>query len=168
MPETPKPNHNARRTTTKRALIAAGAALAIVALVTTIALTWGATNGAGDAGDGAVASETGPGTLAWAAEIGAESWGSPVVAGELVVVGTNDGMLRAFAHADGEAAWEFDTGGELRSAALVGDDAIYVTSDSGTVFALDHDGEEVWSVQIGNGPTRTAWYNFGSRPPSPC
>lgn len=164
MPETPPAVNKARRTTKKRVVIAAGAALAIAAVVTTIAVTLGAPNNGSDAGEGATASATGPGALAWSSELGAESWGTPAVAGDLVVVGTNDGMLRAFEHADGTAAWEFDTGGELRSAALVSDDALYVTSDSGAVFALDHDGEELWSMQVGNGPARTAWDNFGSRP----
>ena len=145
---------------TKRLVIAGAAVLAIAAAATTIAVTWGATlEEAGPA-----ANPTGPGTLAWSAELGAESWGTPAVAGGLVVVGANDGQLRAFEHSDGTAAWEFDTGGDVRSAALVGDEAIFVTSDSGTVFAIDHAGTELWKATIGTGPTRGVWDNFGSRP----
>lgn len=148
----------------KRLLIAIGGAVAIALVVTGIAMTVGYSQSGGDAGEGATASETGPGSLAWSSELGAESWGTPAIAGELVVVGTNDGLLRAFTHEDGAEAWEFDTGGEVRSGALVTDDAIYVTSDSGNVFALDHAGKELWTMPIGVGPVRGTWDNFGARP----
>lgn len=145
-------------------LIAAGAALAVAAVVTTVAMTWGYAGLSSEAEEVVPDDPSGPGTLAWSSELGPESWGTPAIAGELVVVGANDGMLRAYTHADGAAAWKFDTGGDVRSAALVGDDSVYVTSDSGSVFAVGFDGTEKWNVPIDGGPTRGTWDNFGSRP----
>ncbi|AMB60164.1 PQQ-binding-like beta-propeller repeat protein [Microterricola viridarii] len=129
-----------------------------------IVVVRGAASGAEEAVGAGASEVSAPGTLAWASSLGAESWGTPAIAGDLVVVGADDGVLAAFTHSDGEKVWEFDTGGALRSAALVGDDALFITSDSGAVFALDHDGTELWRVETGVGPVRKLWDDFGSRP----
>lgn len=67
----------------------------------------------------------------------------------IVVVGTRDGVLRAF-ESGGTEAWSFQARGGFGAAPLVDDGNVYAGSDDGTVYALDlYTGKELWRQSIG-------------------
>lgn len=92
-------------------------------------------------------------------------WSAPAELGDVVIVGANDAVVRAFSAADGALAWEIETGGPVHAQAAVDGDTAYVVSDSGEVYALDADGNLRWQVAVGEAaPTRQVYDQYGSRP----
>jgi outer membrane protein assembly factor BamB len=100
----------------------------------------------------------------WVAELGSQSYGNPVVAGGVVLVGTNNelvrdpkqggdrGVLMAFRESDGEFFWQMTheklTSGGVNdwpyqgvcSSPLVENGVVYYVSNRGEVMAVDLDG----------------------------
>jgi outer membrane protein assembly factor BamB len=71
--------------------------------------------------------------------------GGPSVAGDLVVVGTLDGMVQAFGAADGSERWNAQLSSEIISAPAIGDGVVAVRTHDGRVFGLDaKDGKRLW------------------------
>jgi outer membrane protein assembly factor BamB len=113
--------------------------------------------------------------IKWVAALGSQSYGNPVVAGGVVLVGTNNegtrdpkqagdrGVLMAFRESNGEFMWQatFEklTSGRandwpfqgIASSPLVIDDIAYFTSNRGVVMAVDiqgfHDNENDGDVK---------------------
>ena len=107
--------------------------------------------------------------VAWVGDLGSQSYGNPVVADGVVVVGTNNellrdpdqggdrGVLMAFRESDGEFLWQqthrkLESGRAndwpfqgIASSPLVQDGRLFYTSNRGVVLSLDlegfHDGE---------------------------
>ena len=105
----------------------------------------------------------------WVATLGSQSYGNPVVAGGMVVIGTNNeslrdpkqpgdrGVLMAFRESDGEFMWQhthpkLESGRAndwpfqgIASSPLVEDNRLYYVSNRGVLWCLDingfHDGE---------------------------
>ncbi len=102
---------------------------------------------------------------AWTTDIGAESWSQPAALGELVVVGANDGVVRALDSMSGHVVWEVSTEGAVRGAIAVDGDVAYVSSDSGHVCAIAVDGTVLWTTAL-SAPVadRGPYDNYGSRP----
>lgn len=102
--------------------------------------------------------------IRWQADLGSQTYGNPVVAGGVVLVGTNNelvrdprqpgdrGVLKAFRESDGEFLWQatFEKlpAGRVNdwpfqgicSSPLVEDGVVYFTSNRGQVVALDLQG----------------------------
>jgi outer membrane protein assembly factor BamB len=100
----------------------------------------------------------------WVAQLGSQTYGNPVVAGGVVLVGTNNelvrdpkqagdrGVLMAFRESDGEFLWQATheklSSGRVNdwpyqgvcSSPLVQDGVVYYTSNRGEVMAVDLDG----------------------------
>jgi outer membrane protein assembly factor BamB len=100
----------------------------------------------------------------WVAQLGSQTYGNPVVAGGVVLVGTNNeqvrdpkqggdrGVLMAFRESDGEFLWQATheklSSGRVNdwpyqgvcSSALVENGVVYYTSNRGEVMAVDLDG----------------------------
>jgi outer membrane protein assembly factor BamB len=103
------------------------------------------------------------GELVWTADIGSESWATPLVVGSTAYIGANDGLFRAIDTDTGAVAWEFETKGAIRSEALLVDDALYVSSDDGSLYALTLQGDLLWTSVIGSGDRSDYFFNYGSR-----
>ena len=97
----------------------------------------------------------------WVAQLGSQSYGNPVVAEGVVVVGTNNelvrdpnqpgdrGVLMAFRESDGEFLWQhthtkLESGRAndwpfqgVASSPLIEGDRLYYTSNRGVVFSVD-------------------------------
>jgi serine/threonine-protein kinase len=74
---------------------------------------------------------------------------APVIAGDLVLVGTDRGVLHALRVASGQPAWRYQARGVVSGPPAVDADAIYVADRSGMVSARRPDsGAEIWSVTI--------------------
>lgn len=82
--------------------------------------------------------ETARGAITRRTPLGAPAYGAPLVLGDgTVVVGSNDGHVRAFAP-DGTRRWDAATRDEVRSTPALGTDGtIWVGSDDGGIYALN-------------------------------
>ncbi|MCC5834747.1 MAG: PQQ-binding-like beta-propeller repeat protein [Opitutales bacterium] len=79
------------------------------------------------------------------ADLGSSSLTAPIVVGNTVYVGSDDGYLDAFDAEDGSLLWSFEAGAAVHSTPAFSDGVIYVGSDDG-VFAVDAlSGEAIWS-----------------------
>lgn len=86
----------------------------------------------------------------WAADIGGSSSSTPVVAGDRVIVGSNDGHVYGFSVADGAESWRVSTGGPVLAPPVVADGVVYVGSRGRVVVALDAaTGTVHWRTQVG-------------------
>jgi outer membrane protein assembly factor BamB len=71
--------------------------------------------------------------------------GGPSVDGDLVVVGTLEGTVQAFAANDGADLWNAQLSSEVISAPGIGGGIVAVRTNDGRVFGLDaHDGKRLW------------------------
>jgi len=71
-------------------------------------------------------------------------WASPIVNEGIVYAGCLDGKLYAIEAETGEKLWEFDAGDPIVSSAVLMDNLLIVTDESGTVYVFD------LSVEIGD------------------
>jgi outer membrane protein assembly factor BamB len=62
-----------------------------------------------------------------------------------LVFGTGDGRVLSIDRASGAEAWEFRSGGPVRSGPVFSGDLAYFGTEDGKLFALDASGREVWS-----------------------
>lgn len=105
------------------------------------------------------------GEIVWKARLGSESWSAPALAGENIVVGANDGVVRAVSVVTGEPAWEFVTGDDVRSAITVAEDSVLFLSDDGYLYCVTFEGEERWRAEVGApASARDPWEPYSSTP----
>ena len=105
--------------------------------------------------NGVTAFETDDGRRRWHADFG-PTRSSPAVRDGLVVVGGDDGVVRAFSLAEGSERWRVETGGPVLSSPALTPDIAVVGSDDGVVRALAlDDGSERWRVET-DGPLRSS------------
>lgn len=72
----------------------------------------------------------------WKCELGAPAWASPVIAGELIFIGTADGKFHAV-HADtGKISWTWSGPHPLYADALVTDDSVLFVDDATDLVSL--------------------------------
>ena len=88
---------------------------------------------------------------------GAPSWGGPVIAGDMLLVGSSDGNLFAFDVSDlSEVSeeWRFTTGGEVWSTPAVENEVVYFGSLDHYLYAVSlTDGREIWRFETGGAIT---------------
>jgi eukaryotic-like serine/threonine-protein kinase len=85
------------------------------------------------------------GALRWQARIGSETHASPSVAGDLVLIGAEDG-IHTVRWVDGARAWTATSAGPTRGTPVILDGIAIGVSTSGTAVALDvATGETVWA-----------------------
>lgn len=71
--------------------------------------------------------------------------GGPSVEGDLVVVGTLEGVVQAFSANDGADRWSVHLSSEIICAPAIGGDLVAVRTHDGRVFGLDaRDGKRMW------------------------
>lgn len=73
----------------------------------------------------------------WKFDLGAGTWAPPVVAGDLVYVGTSAGFFHAVHASDGTSAWSWKGANGIDARAVVGTDAVYVLDTKTNLIALD-------------------------------
>jgi outer membrane protein assembly factor BamB len=80
--------------------------------------------------------------------------GGPSVDGDLVVVGTLEGTVQAFAAGDGAERWTAQLSSEVISAPAIGSNIVAVHTHDGHVFGLDRaDGSRKWVFDRATVPT---------------
>ncbi len=91
------------------------------------------------------------GVQAWESIVGASA-GPPVVAGDAVFFGADDGYVYAAAAEDGAIRWSAAVGARVPAAPLVTDDSVLVGTTAGIVHCLARsDGKKQWRTTL-DGP----------------
>lgn len=71
--------------------------------------------------------------------------GSPTIASDVVIVGSDNGTVYAFTQQDLQRRWTFTTGNKVWSSPVVVHNTVYVTSLDKNLYALNlDDGTEIW------------------------
>jgi outer membrane protein assembly factor BamB len=90
------------------------------------------------------------GTVAWTFRAGGAVRSSPVVSGDLVLVGSGDGLLHAVDRATGAERWRFDAGSPVTSSPAVHRGHVYVGDRANRLHAVDlSTGALRWHVETG-------------------
>ena len=90
------------------------------------------------------------GTQAWQYDTDSAIVSSPVVASDVVYVGTNDGRVLALDDtSNGAELWSYDAGAPIYSAIAVDSGRVFVTTDDGRLVALDTNGSFLWEHDTG-------------------
>lgn len=93
--------------------------------------------------------DDGPVRLAWKQALPGSVQGTPLILGDTVYVGSDDGSLTAGDLATGAVRWRYRAGDAIRGVA--GDDlGVYCGSADGKVYALTTAGQVRWQTDIGN------------------
>lgn len=89
----------------------------------------------------------------------------PVIEGDLVFIGGEDGMLRALDKETGDVAWVYEAGAGIGSNAEIDDKRVYVLSRDGLVHGIDKvSGEGLWTFQTGGEKQWDYWDLYLSTP----
>ncbi len=84
-------------------------------------------------------------SIAWQFATGDAVRSSPVIADDVLYIGSNDGFVYALDAATGTERWRFETGGRITGAASVADGSVYAGSADGYVYAIDAaSGSQQW------------------------
>ncbi|HET9317089.1 MAG TPA: PQQ-binding-like beta-propeller repeat protein [Vicinamibacteria bacterium] len=103
-----------------------------------------------DGKTGALVATDGAGKVVWTRKLGAV-FSSPALAGDLVLIGSDDGSLHALDRAKGTVAWSFAVGGKVRATPAVGGDRAIVGGFDGRVVAIGvKDGQPLWTRELGH------------------
>jgi outer membrane protein assembly factor BamB len=95
-------------------------------------------------------SETESGMVAWTFATGGSVRSSPVVAGDLLLVGSGDGFLYAFDKESGAERWRFEAGSPVNSSPAVHGDAAYIGDRGNRFYAVDlRNGSLRWRAETG-------------------
>ena len=88
----------------------------------------------------------------WTATTGAQiRYSSPMVAGDVVYVGSQDHMLYAFHAATGSILWTATTGGSVGSSPAVANGVVYIGSQDHKLYAFDTaTGSTLWTATTGD------------------
>lgn len=90
--------------------------------------------------------------IAWIHQLGGSCQSTPLVAGDRIIVGSNDGALTALAAATGQRLWRIDLPGEVRSSPVLHHDgrSLYVGCAGGEIVCVGIDGTERWRCDAGS------------------
>jgi outer membrane protein assembly factor BamB len=83
-----------------------------------------------------VAMDRKTGAILWRTETGGKVDSSPLVVGDTVYVGSDDGVFYAFALNDGQKLWQFATGGKISISPAAGEGLIIIGSNDGKLYAF--------------------------------
>ncbi len=86
----------------------------------------------------------------WKAEIGKSNKYalSPALAGNTVLVASNDGNLARLDASDGHALWRIKTGADLTTSPGSDGNLVAIGATKGTLLAYDMDGKQLWKTQL--------------------
>lgn len=108
--------------------------------------------------------------VAWTATVGGPISSTPVIGEGLVVIGSYDGILRAFEVGSGALVWSFDTGASsviepnlnipigVPGSAAIDNGVVYTGDATGHLHAINAGtGELIWSVEPDQQPAASIW-----------
>ncbi len=94
------------------------------------------------------------GALRWKVKlpqsVGGGARASPVVAGERLFLGGDDGRLYAYSARTGRLLWTYRTGSPVLSAPIAANSVLYLPGSDGLLYCLDAaSGHERWALRLG-------------------
>jgi len=100
--------------------------------------------------NGTLYSLSSTGEVLWKTQIGSVAETTPAVAGTTVLVGSDDGYLRAYNVSKGNKMWELNLGSSMVSSPVVSTNGIvYEATSGGPLYALNiTDGNKLWSYPL--------------------
>jgi eukaryotic-like serine/threonine-protein kinase len=99
--------------------------------------------------------------LAWSFETDGAIYGSPVVSGTDLLVGSSGGLVYALDRATGRERWQFRTGGAVDAAPAAALGRVYFPSRDGNFYAVDaRTGTLDWVFRTEGGETRHDFWDF--------
>lgn len=119
----------------RRRAVAVGAALVVVVAVGGFVMSQRGASG-GPGGDG-VRPPVARITARWSFPTGGNVFASPVRAGDLIVIGSEDGAVYGLDRGSGSERWRVQTGGPVRASAAVAGEQVWVGSYDGTLYGID-------------------------------
>jgi outer membrane protein assembly factor BamB len=103
-----------------------------------------------DGKTGALVATDGTGRLVWTRKLGS-IFSSPALAGDSILIGSDDGSLHAVDRAKGGIVWSCPVGGKVRATPAVGADRAVVGGFEGRVTAVAlADGQPAWTAELGH------------------
>jgi outer membrane protein assembly factor BamB len=101
--------------------------------------------------NGVLAAVGGDGQLKWRVQTGASIFATPIVTGEVVVVGNLNGNCYGVRKSDGTLLWNVGLGAPMYGAAAASNGRVFVAAADGVVRALDEfTGQEHWAFSTGS------------------
>lgn len=98
----------------------------------------------------APAEASAPPDTIWKFRTGGAVFGTPVLAGGLAYVGSNDSVLYALDTSTGRPRWTHKIDGPIRSTVAIDGDRLFLTGGDGTFYALDKtSGDVLWTFRTG-------------------
>jgi outer membrane protein assembly factor BamB len=93
------------------------------------------------------------GELLWRIPTNADIWSGPAVDADRLYYGDALGNFSIVNLADKKVVKMFTADGAVISTPLVTEDAVYFTTESGTIYKIDRDGKSLWSHNTEDGKT---------------
>lgn len=76
-------------------------------------------------------------------------WSAPAISGDSLYFGDVSGNFYSFNSADAKLDWSIQPDGPITAGALFHNDLIVIATESGWIYAVDKDGNEKWSDEVG-------------------
>lgn len=92
--------------------------------------------------------EAADGSLVWEDDLGVATFGSPLIVGEMVVIGDGAGNVRTFDVKSGRRGWSRAVDGPIRGGASSDGEIIVVAGENRDVLAVDLKGELLWRIKL--------------------
>jgi len=90
------------------------------------------------------------GSIRWTANTNAWVWSDPVVNASTIYVTDINGQVYSLDASSGRNSWSnIIPDGPITGSPLLTTDGVIVTTESGFIYALDHNGKVTWSTSIG-------------------
>ncbi|MBH5318041.1 PQQ-like beta-propeller repeat protein [Paenibacillus sp. GSMTC-2017] len=87
--------------------------------------------------------------LKWKFKLNEKTNSSPVLSGNLLYIGDEEGTFYAINTSDGSKKWTFKANGKIRSSATVVNDSVYFMDGSSTMYALEaSSGTVIWENKL--------------------
>jgi outer membrane protein assembly factor BamB len=103
----------------------------------------------GTFGNEMVALDSNTGKILWRYKTDNWVWSGPALDNELLYFGDLNGNLYAISALDGSEQWKIKPDDKIVGTPLVIDDMIVFTTEADTVYAVDREGNPLWSQAIG-------------------
>ncbi|WP_270087963.1 PQQ-like beta-propeller repeat protein [Sphingobacterium sp. SYP-B4668] len=103
--------------------------------------------------------------LKWKFQTEGKIFSSPVVFGDMVLIGSCDSNLYALDKIDAKLLWKFKTNGEVRSSVAIASNRVFFLSSDGIFYALDADsGLLQWEFKTEGEKFYDTWDYYQSSP----